>query len=275
MKIFRNTTVLFLALWVSACTVVVREDMIITPSVDIDGANLRILNTAYESIEIDASDESKIFALHKNDSTIGTTIVVFHGNALNLTLQPWFGMLDTLGKLDVNVLAIDYRGFGKSEGEANFTHMKEDAISTMNYLPNNQNIFVYGLSLGSVMAAEVMNDRRVKGVIIEGGITNETEMVEWFRSRNSLGSLAKVELDANLVFDIPKLVESFQKPILVIHGDEDDNIPLDMGKTIFNSTTNEESVLFIVEGGGHCDSFAIDEEKYLGAITAFLAIEKP
>ena len=119
------------------------------------------------------------------------------------------------------------------------------------------------LSLGSVMATEVMGDNRVKGLIIEGGITNQTEMISLFKSRKMFGSLVSVELDENLMFDTTKLINNYQKPIFVIHGNKDENIPLEMGKAIFNASNNAGSMLYVVEGGNHCDTFAVNKDRYL------------
>lgn len=262
-------TIIFI-LSITACSVTVKEDMIASPSKDINSQNLEVLSNAYNTVELYAKDGSKLFALKKYNPNIKTTLIVFHGNALNLTLQPWFGTLNTLNELNVNILAIDYRGFGESEGKASFSHMKEDALSTLSIVPNDQDVYVYGLSLGSVMATEVMTDKRVKGVIIEGGITNQNEMIDLFKSRKTFGSLFTVELDENLKFDTPKLIKNHQTPILVIHGNQDKNIPVSMGKAIFNASTHSDSRLFLVDNGGHCDTFSVDKDEYLERLNAFI-----
>ncbi|WOI38541.1 alpha/beta hydrolase [Alteromonas sp. CI.11.F.A3] len=254
----------------TACSITVNEDMITSPSKEIDSENLRTLQLAYRPVELLSEDGSKLFALEKSNSTNSTTVVIFHGNALNLTKQPWFGVLNTLSDLNVNVLAIDYRGFGKSEGKANFTNMKEDAITAIESISKEQDIFLYGLSLGSVMAAETAKDPRVKGLIIEGGITNETDMIDLFKSRKTFGSLFSVELDENLKFDIPNIVEQSNLPLLVIHGLQDENIPASMGKSIFAASSNPDSDLYLVEDGGHCDTFSVDRKAYLKKIDTFI-----
>lgn len=263
-------TIFILIFSISACSVTVKEDMIASPSKDINSQNLKTLSKVYSTVELTAKDGSKLFALQKYNSDIKTTLVVFHGNALNLTLQPWFGVLNTLSELNINILAIDYRGYGESEGKASFTHMKEDAQSTLNIVSSDQNVYVYGLSLGSVMAAEVMTDKRVKGVIIEGGITNQNEMIDLFKSKKTFGSLFNVELDKSLNFDIPKSIQSHQIPLLVIHGNQDDNIPVSMGETIFTASNHSNSRLFLVDNGGHCDTFAVDKDEYLERLNTFI-----
>ena len=144
MEIIKIISLLALLINVTACSVTVREDMIVSPSIELDNNNFKILSEDYRSVNMSAIDGSELFALYKFDPKVDTTIIILHGNALNLTLQPWFGVLNTVKELNVNVLAIDYRGFGRSKGNASFSHMKEDAVSAMNFLPKNQNIYVYG-----------------------------------------------------------------------------------------------------------------------------------
>lgn len=266
----KNLVILLLLIAITGCTVTVKENMITTPEVKLNQDNLVKLEQNYKSTEIPTKDGSRLFSLYKYDPQVKTTLVLFHGNALNLTLQPWFGILDTLTELDVNILAIDYRGFGSSGGSASFINMKEDAVAAMAFLPKDQKLYVYGLSLGSVLATDVITDPRVQGAIIEGGLTNQTEMIDVFKANNTFGSFYNVKLDPNLTFDTAVAIQNSDKPILVIHGKQDQSIPLSMGQTIFAASSNQASDLYIVEEGGHCNAFAIEKETYLDKLRNFI-----
>ena len=199
------------------------------------------------------------------------TIVVFHGNALNMTLQPWFGLLDALSQFNVNVIAIDYQGFGKSEGVASFSNMSRDAELLMSTIDSESRIIVYGLSLGSVMAMESSQDPRVKGVILEGAVSNDDSMIEFFKNRNKLGSFVSLNIDPNIQFDNIYHASRLESPMLIIHGEDDENIPYSMGQDIYESYEGSASRFLLVEGGGHCDTFHVSPSLFEDAISRFIS----
>jgi len=262
---------LFLLVFIIGCTVRVDESMVVSPSVDINSNNLIKLKDKYEALYIN----NDIYALHKASPSSKVTILVLHGNALNLTHQPWFGLMNTLAKLDVNVLAIDYRGFGLSKGSASMTHMVEDSLAALEYISEDQSVLVYGLSLGSLPALSLKDHRKVKGFIIEGGVSSTADMVALYQNRKVLGSFVKVELEDNIAFDNVELVAQIQSPILVIHGKNDQNIPIEQGEQIFNAVQNTQSIMYSVEGGGHCDTFYVDEKTYLHHLNNYLTLVFP
>lgn len=188
-----------------------------------------------------------------------------------MTLQPWFGLLDTLAQLDVNVIAIDYQGFGKSEGQASFSNMNRDAELLMRSLDSDASLIIYGLSLGSVMAMNSSHDSRVKGIILEGAVSNDEEMIESFKNRNRLGGLASVTVDPKIKFNNYKLTEGFQSPMLIIHGESDENIPAWMGEKLYESYQGDSAEFLLVKGGGHCDTFHIEPTLFEETVSKFIS----
>ena len=246
--------------------------MVVSPSSKINSENLLTLEkkNSYKAITLKTDSGIQLFGLERRKEGVNKTLLILHGNARNLTLQPWFGLLDSVSKLPVNILSIDYQGYGKSQGDAKFSTMTDDARLAINYLPKTDEIYIYGLSLGSVMALNVANDSRVKGVVIEGGITNEKEMIELFKSRKILGSLYTVKIDKEITFNNITAVRKLNIPIFVIHGENDDSIPSTMGKRIFQASRNGLSEFYLVKNGKHCNSFAVNETKYLSRLKKFI-----
>lgn len=58
-------------------------------------------------------------------------------------------------------------------------------------------------------------------------------------------------------------------PILIIHGDKDRMIPVEMSQELYDATTSEKE-LWIVEGAGHAQSQDKDPEGYFGHVKVFL-----
>jgi pimeloyl-ACP methyl ester carboxylesterase len=137
--------------------------MIVSPSKQIDTENLQQLTRqyGYEPSWLQTKNGEKIYALHRQVPDQKTTLVVLHGNALNISLQPWFGVLQSLAATRFNILAIDYQGYGLSDGEASFSAMMSDAQLITSLVGQDAEIYLYGLSLGSVMAVSLAKDPRV------------------------------------------------------------------------------------------------------------------
>lgn len=261
-----------LAILLTGCSMTVTEQMILSPSTEINQQNLDTLidQQGFEEIYLTHADGTNIHGLQRRSPNASTTLVVFHGNALNMTLQPWFGILQSLAELNVDVVAIDYQGFGKSDGEASFSNMNRDAELLMASLDEDTAIVLYGLSLGSVMAMEASQDPRVSGVILEGAVSNHDDMIEFFRGRNSLGSFVSLNVDPNIQFDNEAAAARLQVPLLAIHGEDDDNIPYRMSQQIYQSYQGPDAEFMLVEGGGHCNTFHVEPERYQTSLSAFI-----
>lgn len=270
MKYLKFIVLTALTLLLSSCAVSVTETMIVSPSKEINTTHQSALLKKYAEVNLQTADGTEIYALQKHNPNVDTTILVLHGNALNLTLQPWYGLLERLGEAKYNVLAIDYRGFGLSDGIASFTNMKEDARTALAFINKQQKVFVYGLSLGSYLAAESANAPNVQGIIVEGGITNHQEMMELYQSRKMFGAMVDIQLDNRLYFDTTDKISNNDKPVLVIHGKQDQNIPVSMGRSLFNASSNENSQWVLVENGRHCDSFLQMKGDFLPLLDSFV-----
>lgn len=121
------------------------------------------------------------------------------------------------------------------------------------------------------MAMNLSQDPRVRGIILEGAVSNDEEMIEFFINRNRLGSLASVTVDPKIKFDNYVLTERFQYPMLIIHGEDDENIPAWMSKKLYEGYQGDSAEFVLVEGGGHCDTFHIAPAFFEETISVFIS----
>ena len=271
--IIKHLSTIAVVIFISTgCSVNVTEQMIVSPATEINQQHLNQLVNAqgYQETFFTHADGTKIHALELTRENAPVTLVVFHGNALNMTLQPWFGLLDSLAQFDVNIIAIDYQGFGKSEGQASFSNMNRDAELLMRSIDADTPVIIYGLSLGSVMAMNVSQDERVKGIILEGAVSNDDEMIDYFRNRNRLGSLASLNVDPAISFNNNSKTAHFDAPMLFIHGQNDENIPAWMTEALYESYQGISANYLLVESGGHCDTFHVEPALFADTIAGFL-----
>lgn len=110
----------------------------------------------YESVQVTTSDKTMLhmYFIHqpKERQRHSPTIVFFHGNAGNMghRLQNCAGLYHNL---HCNILLVEYRGYGLSEGTPSEEGVYLDAKASLDYLftrndINHSEIVVFGRSLG-------------------------------------------------------------------------------------------------------------------------------
>ena len=178
------------------------------------------------------------------------TLLWFHGNAGNLGDR--VGLLDLLhDELGIGIFAIDYRGYGRSEGKPSEDGLYADAQAALEEAQNHsgaepEEMVVFGQSLGAAVAVELASSHPVRGVVLEGAFTSIRDMARHQYSFLPVGPLLRTS------FDSESRIARIGTPLLMIHGQNDDIVPIDMARKLFGGA--EEPKDFIsVEGAGHND----------------------
>src|SRR6266566_6653306 len=96
------------------------------------------------------------------------TFLAFHGNASNIANRA--PIYEFLRNTPANVLALEYRGYGHSEGKPDEAGVYRDAEAAYEYLVNTKRIprkviISFGQSLGSAVATHLAARRQVAGVV--------------------------------------------------------------------------------------------------------------
>lgn len=202
------------------------------------------------------------------------TILLFHGNG-EIALE-YINFAEMYFKIGVNLAVIDFRGYGFSSGEPYYTSLISDAIpifkNFLNWMDDhdmNDSIFIKGRSLGSVCASEIgsCDSERIKGIIFESGFGNLYNiMIKLFRVNNtkiSVESLEEISNDAKM--------QNISKPVLIIHGTNDNIIPVEEAQVIYDSIPEDVyKMKVLIEGAGHNDISSFNPEKYFNALKNFI-----
>jgi hypothetical protein len=197
-------------------------------------------------------------------------LIWFYGNFETVsTLAPALHILRPPGWA---VLALDIRGYGESEGKANEAGFYRDAEAAWAFLADrleidSTRIAVYGRSLGTALALHLAATKPVARVILEAPFTSGPELGKkfywWVPS-----FLVKIRMD-NL-----SKAERIDAPLLVLHGAEDEIVPLEMGRRISEAGRADAFVVF--EDAGHNEMLMGDPERYRDEWMDFLeAVRKP
>jgi fermentation-respiration switch protein FrsA (DUF1100 family) len=199
-------------------------------------------------------------------SELDVTLLWFHGNAGNITHR-LDNMRDLL-KLGIDVFIIDYRGYGKSEGEPDETGLYEDGLAAYDYLVNEKgctgnSIVLFGRSLGAAVAVDVATKRPVRGMILESAFTNAKAMAKIIMPHLPVGSLISSR------FDSLKKIPHIDVPILFTHGDRDTIVPIELGKKLFDAA-NQPKHFYTIVGADHNDTYLVGGVEYYTRIIKFL-----
>src|SRR6267378_1033848 len=168
--------------------------------------------------------------------TDGKLILYFHGNDGNVSTSVSETAL--LRELGFTVLAVDYRGYGESDGkfpsEASVYQDAEAALeSLMSPETDPRDIYVYGHSLGAAIAIDLAaRHPELGGLIVESGFTSIYDMA---RLEPKYG-IYPVGLLLNQRFDSISKVSRLELPVLYIHGTADQVVPYEMGEALFKAS---------------------------------------
>lgn len=221
-----------------------------------------------EDIIITTSDGVKIHAWWAEASGAARTILYFHGNAGNLSLRlPNIGWLQ---QLPANVLAVDYRGFGESEGKPTEAGIYRDAEAAYDYLVNErkiplEQIVVLGQSLGTAVAVDVATKRQVSAIILEAGFPSAKRAAQQAMGLPGLAWIIRSR------FDSAAKLKGIHAPVLVAHCRRDSVMPYVLGEEL-HAAANAPKQFVSYPGDCHEPLYAADPDGYAARLREFLGI---
>ena len=196
------------------------------------------------------------------------TFIAFHGNAGNITSRAY--VYSFLRDIPANVFAVEYRGYGKSEGRPDEQGFYRDADAAYQYLVKTEGIdpnrvVAFGQSLGTTVAAHLAAQEKVGGLILEAPVPSAKRMVQrvfWFFP--GFGLLVTKQ------FDTLNAVKIIDSPKLIVYCTQDPVIPPDLEQEVYEAAKPPKK-LFQVEGNCHEESSLIAPAEYRVALNSFLA----
>lgn len=216
-----------------------------------------------EDCELRASDGVRLTAVYLPRKDARATVLYLHGNGGNLAGPArWLARFGERARVDV--LVLDYRGYGRSEGMPSEEGLYRDAEAAYDHLVEKhgaapRSLLVYGHSLGTAVAVELALRRPVAGVILEAPFTSIPAVVE----------SAVPFLDARRVlserFDNLEKAPRLTAPVVVVHGTKDRTIPHAHGKAVAEAV-RAPSVFISVSGAGHGDSPRVAGERFAAEV---------
>jgi fermentation-respiration switch protein FrsA (DUF1100 family) len=221
-----------------------------------------------EDVWFAAADGTKLHAWWIPNEHATLTFLAFHGNAANITYRA--ENYKFLRETPANILAVEYRGYGKSEGSPSEEGLYSDAQAAYQFLVTQerippQKIMSYGQSLGTAVAVHLAAGREVGAVVLEAPFPSFAEV-----ARRKFWFFPGLSLLVRGQFDTVKRLRDVRAPILVVHCTDDPNIPYALGASVYEKAS-EPKFFARIEGVCHEEASIVAPAQYRISLDLFLA----
>ena len=221
----------------------------------------------FVDLAIPTSDGETLHAWWLEHPSARAQVLFWHGNGGNLSL--WLDVIAGLRAHGFSVLAVDYRGYGNSSGRATEQGLYRDAdaaVALFNQRLRRPGIPViqWGRSIGSVAAAHAASRFAPDAVVLESPFPDTAAIL----AGNPV--LMFLSLVSTYRFPVSQLLDAYDGPLLVIHGDRDTIIPFRAGQEVFNRARGNRKILAVIPGADHNDLHVTNPALYWKAIDGFV-----
>lgn len=226
----------------------------------------------YQDVWLKAEDKTKLHAWWipaQGDIPDSNVMVLYvHGNAENISSHS--RSIYWLPANGVSVLALDYRGFGASEGQARMPGVLQDleaaALWMKQHYPQKE-LIILGQSIGAAMAinftAQAAETYQIQALVLDAPFTGFAAAARSAMSKSIVGWLIwpfTVLIPSQ--WDPIKHVEKIDIPVLIMHSPKDDIVPYKQGKKLYQTWKKahpQQQLCWLDAKGPHVMSFAFPE----------------
>lgn len=230
----------------------------------------------YEDVMLETKDGIKIHTwllLQKNSSNV-PTLIYFHGNAGNMGYR-LRNAAEMYARVGINILMMDYRGYGNSTGIPTEKGIMIDAEKVVQYASSHPKLsksplVCFGRSLGGAVSVAIAAQYPdlVKGIILENTFLSISKMVD--RLLPFVSILKPLVLRIN--WNSEKLIGNLKQPILFIAGERDELVPHShMQKLSELATSSSLKDWFPVSTGTHNDTWVVAGSIYYKRMKSFVS----
>ncbi|MGQ0662275.1 MAG: alpha/beta hydrolase [Pseudomonadota bacterium] len=181
----------------------------------------------------------------------GPTVVLFHGNGGHIGLRAFKArrFLDA----GLGVFLAGYRGYGGNPGRPTEDGLYSDARAVLGWLAergaSGKRLVLYGESLGAGVAVQMASEVAVAALVLESPFTSISEAGAWHFP------FVPVKLLARDRFDSLSKIAAIDRPLLIVHGEQDTTIPVALARKLLAAARQPKEAVFLPQAG-HNDLYA-------------------
>jgi uncharacterized protein len=231
----------------------------------------RLSGLPLEDVWFQAADGVRLFGWYVEAQEDRPVILWCHGNAGNIIHR--LENLNLLYRLGFSIFLFDYRGYARSQGRPSEEGLYQDAFGAYDYLTRirmirPERVIIFGRSLGAAVAGELAAQKPAAGLILESAFPSIEAVAKFHYGGLPVHRL--LGADFRLIDRLPHL----SLPKLIIHGDNDDIIPLELGRQVFEAA-KPPKFFYVVPGADHNNTYQVGGAAYFGRWTEFVQAVLP
>ena len=254
---------------------------------NIEEATNNLAKIKFEEVYIESTDHLKLFGRYYHNSNSNKIDICFHGYK-GEAIRDFCGGAETLKKTKHNMLLIDERAHGKSEGKVITFGIKErlDGLKWIEYVikrfGKKSEIYLYGVSMGAatiLMMSGLKLPNNVKFIIADSPFSSPKDIIKKV--------IKDMKLPANLLYPFVYLgarifgnfnpnetnaIEAVKKsriPILIFHGKDDNFVPYEMSQKIYENISSKKDIL-LTPKADHGMSYMVNKDAYYKKMLDFI-----
>ncbi len=266
------SAVLALIAWIGAALVllnllfwVLQPGMVFYPTRPLD-ATPADWGLPFEDLSLTSADGEALHGWFVPSPGAAKTLLFLHGNAGNVSHRG--ASVEIFHRLGLNVLIIDYRGYGRSSGTPSEDGVYLDARAAWDYLVTErkiapQDILIFGRSLGGAIAVDLAARVPAGGLILESTFSSAGDV-----ARHLYPLLSRL-VRLRMPFDSERKIGGVSAPLLMLHSPRDEIIPYALGRRLFDAAPEPKRFADLI--GGHNDGFLLSQPAYEQTLAEFLA----
>ena len=219
----------------------------------------------YEDVTLYTADDVQLHGWYIPHSQSQHVVLFFHGNAGNISHRR--DSIEIFHRLGLNVFIIDYRGYGQSQHTPSEQGLYQDATASWHFLTKekgftNNQILIFGRSLGGAVAARLASEVQTRGLILESTFSSARDF-----AREVFPVLSRLVL-MRYDFNTAESIQRVNDPVLVLHSPDDEIMPFHLGEKVFESA--HQSKRFVHLQGDHNNGFLQSQPGYEQELDSWL-----
>lgn len=220
----------------------------------------------YRDLALSTDDGETIHGWVLEHPTPRAQVVYWHGNGGNLSM--WLEPLVAIHRQGFTVVAIDYRGYGRSTGRPSEQGLYRDTDALLEWVGSGARrsgrpVVYWGRSLGAAAAAYATTVSQPDGLILESTFPHVQALLRGDPIMAVLG------LFTSYRFPVAEFLRDYPGPTLVLHGDRDRVVPHRLGLRLFEELGADKQMVTLPEAG-HNDAHPVEEAGYWEPVLEFL-----
>lgn len=214
---------------------------------------------------LQTDDGVRIYARYIERDPALPTLLYLHGGGGSVASR--VDRLELFASLGANLLAVEYRGYGPSEGTTSDRGLERDALAAYAWLrarTDTAKIIAFGESLGGGPATWLAAQQSLGGLIL---LSTNTSPAAWF---GGFMPWLPTKWLVRTHFDTLSNIQRVRAPKLLIHSRDDGVVPFEMAQALWSAAPEPKRHLWL-DHAGHDDTFYLTRDQATRAVRDFLS----